>query len=173
MSTSPRLSTTEYAVLGVLGEAPSHGFAIAKQLAADSELGRVFTVRRPLVYRALDRLDDEQYVEAISTERGDAGPNRVIHRITRAGNRRLDQWLAEPVEHIRDLRIDFLLKLALLHRRGRSPGQLIRRQRAVLDATLAGLHDPEAEPADHVDLWRRHNAAAAAAYLTDLEHRFT
>ena len=52
----PPLSPTEHAVLGVLAEAPTHGFAIAKDLAPGTSVGRVLTVRRPLVYRALDRL---------------------------------------------------------------------------------------------------------------------
>ena len=118
---SVSLSTTEYAVLGVLAEGTSHGFALAKLLAADSEVGRVFRVRRPLVYRALDRLVEAGYAEPVSTEKGDAGPQRVVHKITRRGRRQLDRWLAQPVEHVRDIRIEFLLKLALLDRRGRSP----------------------------------------------------
>jgi DNA-binding PadR family transcriptional regulator len=166
--TPPRLSTTEYAVLGVLAEGPSHGFAISKQLNPTAELGRVFTVRRPLVYRALDRLVETGYAEAVSTEKGDAGPNRVIHRITRPGRRRLQRWLGEPVEHVRDLRIEFLLKLALIRRSGSSPADLISDQRTALDPTLSALDDPPSEPGDHVELWRHHNAAAAAAYLDEL-----
>ena len=167
MSTT-RLSTTEYAVLGVLAEGPSHGFAISKQLDPTAELGRVFTVRRPLVYRALDRLVEAEYAEAVSTEKGAAGPNRVIHRITPRGRRRLRRWLREPVEHVRDLRIEFLLKLALIRRSGNSPVNLIRDQRSALGSTLMAL-DERSEPDDHVELWRQHNAAAAAAYLDDLE----
>jgi len=171
--TTPRLSTTEYAVLGVLAERPSHGFAISKQLASDGELGRVFTVRRPLVYRALVRLVDLGYVKPVSTEKGSAGPNRVIHRVTPPGRRRLDHWLWEPVEHVRDLRIEFLLKLLLLERRGQPPGDLIREQRIALDSTLTALDDSGTEPPDHVERWRQHNAAAATAYLIDLETRFS
>lgn len=166
-------STTEYAVLGILADGPSHGFAISKQLAAGSELGRVLTVRRPLVYRALDRLTDTGYVEPVTTEKGRAGPNRVILRITTAGRRRLNRWLVEPVEHIRDLRIEFLLKLALQERLGRSPAKLITSQRAALEATLTALDDPDVDPADHVELWRRHNAAAASAYLEELASHYS
>ncbi len=80
-----QLSTTEYAVLGMLAEGPSHGFALSKSLQADGEIGRVCKVRRPLVYRALDRLVETGYAEPVATEKGDAGPQRVIHRITRRG----------------------------------------------------------------------------------------
>jgi DNA-binding PadR family transcriptional regulator len=164
-----RLSTTEYAVLGVLAEGPRHGFGLSKELDPGSEVGRVLTVRRPLVYRALDRLVEVGYAVPVSTEKGDAGPKRVIHRITSPGRLRLDRWLGEPVDHIRDLRISFLLKLALLRRANLSPMSLIRDQRAALDETIRALDDSEPAGDDHVELWRRHNATAAAAYLKDLE----
>lgn len=169
----PRMSVTEFAVLGVLAEGPSHGFAVSKLLNHEANLGRVFTVRRPLVYRALDRLVETGHAEAVSTEKGDAGPNRVIHRITPQGRRRLRRWLGQPVSHVRDLRIEFLLKLALLRRAGKSPVSLIRDQRAALSSTLTALDDPGADPEDHVELWRRHSAAAAAAYLDNLETHYT
>lgn len=167
--TSARLSTTEYAVLGILAEGPTHGFAVSKQLDADGEVGRVFTVRRPLVYRALDRLVDAGYAVPVAKERGDSGPQRVIHRISPSGRRRLGIWLAEPVEHIRDLRVEFVLKVTLLVRSGRSPASLIRAQRRALAPTFDALE--RIDPDDHVELWRRHTAVAAAAYLADLERR--
>jgi PadR family transcriptional regulator AphA len=162
-----RLSVTEYAVLGLLAEGPSHGFALSKQLDPGSEVGRVLTVRRPLVYRALERLVEFGYVEPVTTERGE-GPRRVIHRITAAGGRRLRRWLTEPVEHVRDLRIEFLLKLTLIGRVGASPIELIRNQQQSLEPTLAALDETGVDVDDHVELWRRHNAAAAASYLDEL-----
>lgn len=163
-------SITEYAVLGILASGPSHGFAISKQLGPEGFLGRVLTVRRPLVYRALDRMVEAGNAEPVTTEKGDAGPNRIVLRVTATGRRHLDRWLAEPVQHVRDLRIEFLLKLTLLEYLGRSPAPLIRKQRATLAATLTALD--ETQPGDHVELWRRHNALAAAGYLNDLESRY-
>lgn len=165
------LSLTEYAVLGVLAEGPSHGFAISKEFGPDADLGRVFRVRRPLVYRALERLVEAGVAEAVATEKGDAGPNRVIHRITRSGRRHLGIWLRSPVGHVRDLRIAFLLKFTLIRRSGESPLDLIQEQRRALESTLSALGDVETN--DHVELWRRHSAAAAAAFLADLEVRYS
>ena len=167
----PRLSRTEHAVLGLLAERPAHGFALFKELRPSTAVGRVFTVRRPLVYRALDRLVEAGLAESVHTEPGDAGPQRVIHTITSAGRARLAEWLRRPVDHVRDIRIEFLLKLALMERSGTSPLTLIRKQRAALDGTLAAL-DLHAGDPDDVELWRHHNAAATAAYLTDLETRY-
>ncbi|MFV0259098.1 MAG: PadR family transcriptional regulator, partial [Acidimicrobiales bacterium] len=66
----PELSLTEWVVLAVLAEAPTHGFAVAKELRPGTDLGRVITVHRPLVYRALDRLVAAGLIEYHSTEPG-------------------------------------------------------------------------------------------------------
>ncbi|HJS72567.1 MAG TPA: PadR family transcriptional regulator [Acidimicrobiia bacterium] len=169
---SAHLSTTEYAVLGVLAEEPSHGFALSKELGPQSEVGRIFTVHRPLVYRALDRLAESGYAQAVTTEKGDSGPQRVVFRVTPRGRRRLDRWLAEPVDHVRDLRLQFLLKLALHDRNGRSPLGLIQDQRAALENTLRALEHESARGHDPVELWRRHNAVAAAGFLDSVEQLY-
>jgi PadR family transcriptional regulator AphA len=163
---------SEFAVLGVLADGPAHGFAISKALVPGSELGRILSVRRPLVYRALDRLVVAGLAEPGQAEPGTAGPNRVVHRITASGRRTLNRWLGRPVTHIRDMRIEFQLKLALLQRLGRSPLRLVQRQREALGPTLAAL-DTESGSVDSVELWRRHNAAAAATYLESLELHFS
>lgn len=164
------LSVTEYAVLGILAEGQSHGFAVARELRAGSDVGRILTVRRPLVYRALDRLVASHLAEPVSTEKGDSGPNRVIHRVTPTGRRRLSDWLKRPVPHVRDMRIEFLLKLALLTRSGDSPARLLAAQRTSLEPTLAALDDPGSD--DPVEIWRRHIARAAGTYLEELESRY-
>lgn len=163
-------SVTELAVLGLLAEGPKHGFAISKELDADCDVGRVFTVRRPLVYRALDRMVDSGYARPTATEQGD-GPKRVVHAITPKGRRLLLRWLAEPVDHVRDLRLEFLLKFTLIDRAGDSPLGLIRAQKETLEPTLGALDD--GGPIDHVELWRRHNAVAAAAFLQELEQIYS
>jgi PadR family transcriptional regulator AphA len=164
----PQLSLTEHAVLGLLAEGPSHGFAISKELGPEGRVGRILTVRRSLTYRALDRLVDIEFAEPMHREPGDAGPQRVIHRITSAGRRHLKRWLERPVAHIRDMRIEFQLKLALLSRSGTSPLDLIEAQRTALQPTLTALDCQVESAPDHVELWRHHSAASAAAYLDHL-----
>ncbi len=166
----PELSLTEWVVLTVLGESASHGFAIAKELRPDGDLGRVITVHRPLVYRALDRLVAARLAEPHSTEPGDAGPTRIVHRITPSGRQAVDEWLENPVAHVRDLRIEFLAKVRLNQRRGRAIEGLVAAQQATLAPTFAQLttDEPADQPADIVETWRRYAAAAARDFLTHL-----
>ena len=104
--------------------------------------------------------------EPHSTEPGDAGPNRTVHRATDAGNEAVTRWLDRPVAHIRDLRIEFLAKLRLNQRRSRDAHSLVAAQRAALADTFDQLTGDE--PADVVDRWRRSNATAARSFLDHL-----
>ncbi|HEY6628016.1 MAG TPA: helix-turn-helix transcriptional regulator [Acidimicrobiia bacterium] len=169
----PQLSLTEYAVLGVLAEGPTHGFAISRDLAPKGSVGRVLTVRRPLTYRALDRLVSVGLATPVHSERGDGGPQRLVHKATPAGKRRLKRWLGEPVWHVRDMRIEFQLKLVLLQRSGSSPLALIEKQRRLLGPTLVALDIQSSDPPDLLELWRQHNAAATDGYLKALEDIYT
>jgi DNA-binding PadR family transcriptional regulator len=163
------LSLTEWAVLAALAEKPAHTFAVARLLAEDGELGRVITVRRPLVYRAAERLAAAGLCRPDHTEPGEGGPERTVYRATPAGRRLLAKWLAEPVARVRDLRLEFLLKVRLTRRAGKSPLPLVRAQRATLAARLEALATGDAE--DEVALWRQHSARAAQEFLEELERR--
>ncbi len=160
------LNRNEWVVLALLAEAPTHGFAIARELSPESDLGRILTVHRPLVYRALARLVAAGLAEAHQTEPGDAGPNRTVHRPTRRGRAAVNRWLDRPVDHVRELRIEFLAKLRLNQRRDRNQSTLIAAQRAALRPAFEQLTRPS--DGDVVDQWRRHSASAAERFLDDL-----
>ncbi len=159
------LSVTEWVVLSLLAESPSHGFALAKELRPETDLGRVLTVHRPVVYRALDRLVVAGLAEIGGSEPG-AGPDRTVHRATRRGRAASTRWLGRPVEHVRDLRIEFLVKLRLNQRRGRALAPIVDAQRTTLAATFDRLVGADAD--DVVDRWRQHNALAARSFLDGL-----
>ena len=169
LSEAPDRHRNEWVVLALLAEAPAHGFALARELSAEADLGRILTVRRPLVYRALDRLVADDAAEAGHREPGRAGPTRTVHRVTGSGRHQLDRWLATPAAHVRDLRVDFLVKLRLLERAGRDPAPLVVAQRAALAETFERLTDrTDATVGDVVDRWRAHNAAAMRTFLDQI-----
>ena len=81
----PDLSLTEWAVLALAAEQATHGFAIAKALAPDGDLGRIWTVSRPLVYYTLGALERHDLLEPLGSEPGERGPARTRIRATRSG----------------------------------------------------------------------------------------
>ena len=76
------LAPGEWSVLALLTEAPSHGWALARQMTRTGEIGSVWSLGRPLVYRALKLLEQRGLIEAIGHEPGLRGPNRTIFRAT-------------------------------------------------------------------------------------------
>jgi len=162
------LTITEWAVLAVACEGPNHGFAISRLFEADSDLGRVFTASRPLVYRALRLLQDQGFVEPVRSEAGQRGPNRTLVRATRRGQTAARRWLAQPVPHVRDFRTQLLLKLRLLERIDEDPRALALAQRKGLGPVLDSLAGrlAAAEGFDRQLLvWRLETTRAAAAFL--------
>ncbi len=171
MSEQP-LSLNEWVCLALLAEKPRHGFALARELAHESDLGRILTVRRPLVYRALDRVVSAGLAEPQQTEPGESGPTRTVHGPSAAGRTAVGRWLQTPVDHVRDLRVEFLVKLRLLERRELSPDRLIASQHRTLGETLDGLieRSASAEAGDVVDLWRATNAQAVHNFFDQLRN---
>jgi DNA-binding PadR family transcriptional regulator len=165
-----RLSLAEWTVLALLREQPAHGFAIAQLTAPGGELGRIWRIPRPVVYRSIGRLVEAGLVTPESVEAG-LGPQRTIYAVTASGRQEAETWLGTPVEHVRDIRSHLLIKLALLHRAGWDPAGLLKRQRAVLDPIAQAIEAQRAE-LDGFDAvllaWRRATAAAALGFLDDV-----
>jgi DNA-binding PadR family transcriptional regulator len=157
----------EWAALALLDEAPAHGFAIARLMATDGEVGRVWAVRRPLVYRALDTLARLDLIRPVATLPSQAGPQRTILEPTPQGRRALEHWLCQPVEHVRDARSLLMLKLLFLTRRGADTEPLLRAQRRRFSELAARLA-PAADAAEGFErgllLWRLHSTSAAVQF---------
>jgi len=157
------LSFAEWVCLTLIGQKVSHGWALGSLLAPDGEIGRIWTLSRPLTYRAVDGLVDKGVVRREGQAAG-RGRERVVLAATPAGRRRARRWLDVPVEHLRDVRTELLVKLALRRRAGLDPAPLLLAQRdhfaPVVDALLAS------RPGDDlVQLWRRESARAVRRFL--------
>jgi DNA-binding PadR family transcriptional regulator len=167
------LSLPEWTVLALLRERPAHGFAVAQLTAPGVELGRIWRIPRPIIYRSISRLLEAGLITPESVEPG-LGPQRTIYAVTEQGREAAERWLGTPVEHVRDIRSHLLLKLALLYRAGSDPADLLRRQRAVLDPIARAIEAQRTElhGFDAILLaWRRATAAAALGFLDDItEH---
>ncbi len=169
-SPSP-LSLSDWTVLGVVAEGPTHGWPIVRELAPDGGLGRTWTVSRPLVYRSLTTLLGAGYLEETGdAARGGRGPRRTTVRATARGRAALRRWLGEPVDHVRDVRTEFLVKLALLARAGRPIDALVAAQLERLDAVFGAVSAPPAGAGFErvVATWRREQARAVQRFLRAL-----
>jgi len=164
------MALAEWTVLVLLSQRPAHGFAVSQLTAPDGELGRIWRIPRPVIYRAIGRLVEADLITPESVEPG-LGPQRTIYRVTAQGRLEAERWLSTPVEHVRDIRSHLLIKLALLYRAGRDPADLLRRQRAALEPIARAVQAPRAEPDGFEEIllaWRRATAAAALGFLDEI-----
>jgi PadR family transcriptional regulator AphA len=170
--TRAELSPGEWAVLALCDEEPSHGFALARVLDPGGAVGRVWSVPRPLVYRALRRLQKLGLIEELGTRPSASGPPKTVFCATQEARARVDSWLEEPVEHVRDARYLLLLKLLFLDRRRRDPGPLVRAQASAygeIEQRLSERSQGAADDFDRVILsWRLESARAALRFLEGL-----
>jgi molybdopterin-binding protein len=157
------LGLAEQACLALVTGGASHGWAIGGLLAPDGDLGRIWSLSRPLTYRAIDRLVEKGMITRTGTAAGRGRDRRTV-AATAAGRRVNRRWLDEPVEHLRDVRTELLLKLELRDRAGLPRAPLLEAQAAALAPIVDSLTQVR-EP-DVVALWRRENARAVQRFLS-------
>jgi PadR family transcriptional regulator AphA len=170
------LSLAEWLVLCLVCEQPRHGFAIARLLDADGSLGQIWRVPKPVIYRALQRLEHLGMVRTAEQQASSQGPVRSLIDATQAGRDAAAAWLTRPVSHTRDVRSELLVKLALLDRAGQDPLPLIRAQREHL-APVAEALDERLGSVEGFDrtltLWRFETVSATVRFLDALSAQVT
>src|SRR5271165_7004504 len=92
----PSLSLAEWLVLCLICERTTHGFALAALLGSEGEMGRVWRVPKPVVYRALQRLVHLGLVRTTEQQPSSHGPVRSLVDATRAGRDAAAAWLSQP-----------------------------------------------------------------------------
>jgi molybdate transport system regulatory protein len=83
---------------------------------------------------------------------------------TAAGRRAATRWLETPVQHLRDVRTELLVKLRLRQRAGLNTTDLLAAQRELFEPAIDTLTSAAADD-DLVDLWRRESARAVRRFL--------
>lgn len=164
----PSLSLSEWLVLCLVGEEPRHGFGIARLLGPDGSLGQVWRVPKPVVYRALQRLEQLGYVQTAGVEPSTEGPVRSLIDVTPAGRAAALAWLARPAGHNRDVRSELMAKLALLDRAGADARPLLDAQREQLLPVVTALRERLASATGFdrtVAAWRWETVSATLRFL--------
>ena len=163
------LGPGEWAIVGLIAEQPQHGWSLIQKLKPDGEIGAVWSLPRPSVYRALETLQQRGLIEESRLERGERGPYRMVFQTTRQGRAALKAWLAAPVEHVREIRWLFLLKLVLAARAGIDREPMIRAQRAVLEPSVAALEEKLGQGSEAEDIYVRFRLDTTRAVLHFLD----
>jgi PadR family transcriptional regulator AphA len=154
--------------LTLVTQGVSHGWALGTVLGPGGEVGRIWSLTRPLTYRAIDGLVDKGLVVRRGHVTG-RGRDRVVIAATAAGRRLVTSWLDAPVQHVRDVRTELLVKLALRDRGGLDNEPLLVAQQQLFEPTITTLTSTR-EDDDLVDVWRRESARAVRRFLDQALH---
>lgn len=108
-----RLSTSSYAVLGLLSFARMSGYDLAG--VAQRSAAQVWPISKTQVYAELRRLGALGFVDGREAEHS-GGPAKTVFELTDAGERELDAWLDTDMSTGLRLRAPAVLKLLVGHR---------------------------------------------------------
>ncbi|GHO44424.1 PadR family transcriptional regulator [Ktedonospora formicarum] len=167
----------EYALLGLLQKEPMHGYEMFQQFER-ATLGEIVHLEMSQMYAFLKKLERLEYIEAEIEARGTRPPRKVYH-LKAQGREVFRDWLLEPVEKPRDIRILFLIKLYFLQRHmPEQAAPLVRRQEEACQRFLLNLEQRQQESAqteegerflEHVVLRSRiYQTRALLAWLQEL-----
>jgi PadR family transcriptional regulator, regulatory protein AphA len=134
------LSTTEFAILGLLAAGEHSGYDLKK--AAEAGIGYVWTAAKSQVYAVLPRLVAGGYATAKHV-RQERLPDKQVYRITPRGEEAFLAWLEEPVDYYSP-RSPFLLKVFFGSRMSRDAlAAHVRRKREAAAEELAEYREIE------------------------------
>lgn len=152
-------------VLALVVAEPRHGWAIQRELSADGEIGRAWSLSRQLTYRAIDAIVEEGLARR-SPPRDGAGADKLVVAATARGRKHSLAWLESPVVHLRDVRTELLVKLMLRERLDLDLTSFLARQREVFDPLIERM--VANRDTGVVATWRRENAEAVRRFLDAL-----
>lgn len=151
----------EYAVLGLLALGPRHGYDMARVL--EGELAAVCPVEQSLLYAYLRNVEARELVEWERVRVGNR-PVRKIYALSELGWETFRAWVHAPVERMREVRQELLLKLYFL--RALDPAaerRLVRRQVEVCERYVARAADQVAAAEGFARLVAESKSTAAEA----------
>ena len=102
----------EHALLALLDQhddGASHGYELARQFDEGQPLGNIIRLEAGMIYHHLKKLERLGWVSS-SSVKGERTARRTV-QLTERGREELRLWLAAPVAHTREIRLEFLFKL--------------------------------------------------------------
>jgi DNA-binding PadR family transcriptional regulator len=123
-------------VLGLLATTPEpqHGYALFRRIQQD--LRDVWSIGMNRLYTLLAEMEGAGLIGG-HVEKPGRRPARRVFKLLPKGRRTFKAWMAEPIPHMRDMRVEFLPKLYFARQVGPAAmADLIRSQRAACERGL-------------------------------------
>lgn len=105
--------TMDFLMLGIIDQKPTHAYDLYKRLTTDEELKTLWTFKQSRLYAVLEKIERNGLITT-SIDPESTLPVRKICTLTPDGKATFETWLHAPVEHMNEIRSDFLGKLYFL-----------------------------------------------------------
>lgn len=104
-----RRLSPEYALLGFLYQATSHGYELHQRLV--KELGSIWHIRQSQTYNILKRLEVQGYIHSTIVDQEKLPPRQLL-KLTEVGARHFTDWLNRPTKaSVHAIRVEFITRL--------------------------------------------------------------
>ncbi len=113
---------TDDVLLGVLMVGPKHGYEIRQFL--DDCLESKWHIGNSQMYVLLKRLEKKQLVDSFVKVQAKR-PAKRIYSLTAKGKETFLKWIEVPVMHVRNIRIELIVKLFFIHHLSLPCGDLV------------------------------------------------
>ena len=143
----------EYVLLGLLKQKPMHGYELCRAAGRLEGVSLVWRIKQSAIYAMLDRMEAMGWI-AGRVVPGETRPARKEYRLTDEGCTQFLAWVAEPVEHGRDIRQMFIAKLYFAEQEGRAIAlRLVTEQRKRCREWMGEFHRQvvQSRPERHFD----------------------
>ncbi|MBW2340887.1 MAG: helix-turn-helix transcriptional regulator [Deltaproteobacteria bacterium] len=138
--------SAENALLGILVTGPKHGYELHGYVSI--KMNQFWDLSMSQVYALLKRLEGNGVVES-QEEWQERRPAKKIFSLSPRGKERFLDWVSSPVEHVRDVRIEFLAKLFFVRELHLKEGlTLIDKQIDVLQEKLRAIENSREKVSD-------------------------
>lgn len=138
----------EYALLGFLYQAPSHGYELHQRLV--KELGSLWHIRQSQTYNILKRLETQGYIHSTTVEQEKLPPKQQL-KLTEGGAKHFTDWLNRPTKaSVHAIRVEFITRLYFIQRyRPERTQELIQEQAEVVIAGITQVQQQLAQLPDY------------------------
>lgn len=106
----------EPALLGFMQDGPLHGYDLHKQVT--QQLGPVWRLGMSQMYAILKEYETRGWIKTVAVAQN-GRPARKMLKLTPAGRRAFDAWLAQSAHGLREFRVDFFARLYFARAAGR------------------------------------------------------
>ncbi|MEA2008065.1 MAG: PadR family transcriptional regulator [Chloroflexota bacterium] len=131
--------TIEYILLGLLHQAPSHGYGLYEKIKGDESLSQIWQIKRSKLYYLLEKLESQKLIQSTRIS-GENRPARKEYHLTEKGTNAFLSWIETPVKKARYVRLVFLARLYFSLRIGKHHAlNLISKQRTLCQTWIESL----------------------------------